>query len=198
MPAREATVEELPPPAPAPSATAAQPVAPPAMLLRVGRSDRIEWKSILRIVVPLAAAVGLLSAGHSGLWLILLPAGIAFTVHIYRSRQPVPLRVSQGAKLGLFTGVLSVVFLGFFLAAKAGFTPDQYRRDVEQTIAALKAQETRNPNPLLEPLIQSLSDGTKGLVLNGVLEIVSAMLFFPLLGGISGAVAAALMKPKIR
>jgi hypothetical protein len=108
------------------------------------------------------------------------------------------LRVGQGARVGLFTGVLSVVFLGIFLAAKAGLSPDQYRQDVEETIKVLNEQQARNPSPVLEQLVHSLADGTRGLVLNGVLEVASAMVFLPLVSGISGALAAALMRPKNR
>jgi hypothetical protein len=169
------------------------------MLLRVGEPDRIQWKPFLRIAVPLAALVGLLTAGRSPLgWLVLLPGGVVFAVHTYRLRQPTPLRVWQGAKLGVLAGVLSVLFFAIFLAAEAGIDPAGYRQSTEETIKTVKQRQAGNPNPDVERFIQLLSDGTRGVVLTSALEVASAMVFLPLVSGISGAIAAGLMKPRAR
>ena len=167
------------------------------MLLRVGRIDQIHWKTVFRIVVPLAAAVGLLTLGRSPFgYLLLLPGGVVLAVHIYRLRQPFALRAWQGAKVGLCTGVLSVAFFAVFLVAEAGINPALYRQNAEETIRTIKERQASNPSPDVERLLEKLSDPQKGLVLSGILEVLSAAMFLPLTGGIAGAVAASLMKSR--
>ena len=94
-------------------------------------------------------------------------------------------------------GVLSVLFFAIFLAAEAGIDPAQYRQSTEETIKTFKQRQAGNPNPDVEALLQVLSEGTRGVVLTSAFEVASAMVFLPLVSGISGAIAAGLMKPRI-
>lgn len=129
-------------------------------------------------------------------WLVLLPVGVVLAVQIYRRRQPIPMRAWQGAKLGAFAGLLSVGFLALFLAAEARIDPATYGQAAAEITKKLQEQQATDPQPGFERVIQALSDRKTSMWVSGFFQITAAMLVLPLVGGISGAVAAGLIRPR--
>jgi hypothetical protein len=162
------------------------------MLLRVGRSDRIQWKTFLRIAVPLAAVVGVSPAIHPALAWLLLPGSVIFAMHFYR-RQTGPLRPSQGAKLGAFIGLASFGFYVVLFAIKVAGDPGGFRQDMASVIQQAIA---RNPTPEARQMAEAILSGTGGIVLLSALGMAFVLAFLLVIGSVSGALAARFSREK--
>ncbi len=163
--------------------------------LRVGSTNRIDWKAFLRIAAPLAALVALFSVLVPPVgWLILLPGGIILAVHIYRRRRVGPLGAWQGAKLGACAGLLVFAFSSIIFGVAVSRDPASYRLEADKTIQSIKDLENRNPEA--PHLSRVLSDGTRGIVLFTAMSLASLLVFLMVIGGVSGALAASLVRHK--
>jgi hypothetical protein len=163
------------------------------MLLRVGQPDRIQWKTFLRIAVPLAAVVGVSPAVHPLLALLLLPGSVIFALHVYRRKQTGPLRPFQGAKLGAFIGLASFGFYTVLFAIQVAGDPGGFRRDMASVIQQAIA---RNPTPEARQMAEAILSGTGGLVLFSALEMGFLLAFLLAIGSASGALAARFSREK--
>ena len=181
--------DTLPPPPPLTHAAPASPI-----LLRVGQGpEQIHWKTFLPIAVPLAAAIGVSPVFHPALVWMLLPVSVLLAIHLYRRREPGLLRPQEGARLGAFSGLVS---FGFYSAVIA-FTVVTHLAEYRQATAqAIQEFLTRNPTPQAQQMAQWLLNGTRGVVLTLAMGLVVVLLFFLLIGSVSGALAARFSRKK--
>lgn len=168
------------------------PPPPPAIHVsdistNVSGAGHVQWKEFFRITLPLAAVAGLLTAlaGFLG-WLFVI-GSVFFAIHRYRRRQSGPLTATQGAKLGIFTSVLSCAFFAVFFSLRVAANPAEFRAALDkasQQMAAFKL------NPESTQMAQEMFAGTRGMVLFAASTIIFTLLFLVILGAVSGALAA--------
>jgi F0F1-type ATP synthase assembly protein I len=164
------------------------------MLLRVGTPNRIHWKAFFRIAIPLTAVVGLFTAANPGLaWLLVLPASVVLAIHLYRRRQPGPLKPSQGAQMGALIGLCTFVLFAVLMAARVASDPAEYRHLMAQ---ALQEAMARNPDPAGQQMMQSFFGGTGGLVIVTAVCLVFALALLLAIGSVSGVLAARFSRGK--
>lgn len=159
------------------------------MLLRVGETVRIHWKTFFRIALPLAAVVGISQVVFPPLTVLLLPGSVIIAIHLYRRRQPIPLRATQGAKMGAATAFASFAFYAVTFAIRVAADPAAFRHDLATAVAL-------NPNPDAQQMGQALINSTGGLVIFFVLMMLVSLMFLLVIGSISGALTARFSKEK--
>jgi hypothetical protein len=164
------------------------------LLLRVGQPDQIHWKTFLRIAAPLAGVVAFFTAANVLLGcLIVLPGSVIFALHIYRRRRQGPFRTGQAAKLGALLGLLSLACLGIVLAVLVARDPATYRQETEK---AVKEALARNPNPQAQQLVEKWFSGPAGTARLTALGMTFLLVILMIIGGLSGALAAALARDR--
>jgi tellurite resistance protein TehA-like permease len=160
--------------------------------LPLGAPDRIDWKKFLGIAAPLAGLVGVLSIFAAPVWLVLFPGSIFFAIHVYRRRQPGPIKTAQGARMGALVGLLNFAVLALYLVGLAVYDPSGYRQNIENSVHEAVA---RNPNPQAAQAMQMFS-GTGGAALFTAMAMVFLLGLTLTVGGVSGALAASLGRNK--
>lgn len=163
------------------------------MLLRVGETPRIQWRSFFRIALPLAGVVGVSQTVFPAIALLLLPGSVILAIQIYRRRQPGPVRPAHGAKMGAFIGLVSFGVYALFFVIKVAGDPAGFR---QQMAALIQEAISRNPTPEARQMAEALFRGTGGLVFFFAVGMVFLLGFLLALGGISGALAARFSREK--
>jgi hypothetical protein len=160
--------------------------------LPAGTPDQIDWKTFLRIGAPLAGLVGLLTAFAALVWLVLFPANIFLAIHLYRRRQPGPLKTTQGVRMGVLLGLLTFATQALVLVAVVAHDPAGYRQQRE---SEMKDALAHNPSPQAEQVTQMFS-GARGVALLTTIGMTGLLVFTLIIGGVSGALAASLSRNK--
>ncbi len=137
----------------------------------------------------MAALVGLSSVAIPPLGLfIFLPASVILGIHLYRRRQQLgPIKASLGARLGAFTGLLS---FAFFLVDSAVAVARNQAEYHEAIAKAVRDAAARNPDPQIQQTVQSLFNGTGGMLFFALLAAGFALVFFLIIASLTGALAA--------
>jgi len=161
----------------------------------VGQGQRIDWKTFLRISLPLAAAVGLFSAFSPLLGsLVLFPGSVFLAVHAYRRRRPGLLKTVQGAKMGIVMGLFSFAFLAAILGITVAHDPAGHRQQMENQ---MKEAFARNPNPQNQQALERLLSRPHGFVLFLVAGSMVLLVFLLIIGSVFGALAISLVRKKL-
>jgi hypothetical protein len=169
-------------------------VQPPMLLLRVGHPDQLQWKTFLRIAIPLAGVVAFFTAANLLLGLLmLLPGSVILAIHLYRRRQLGPFRTRQGAKLGALIGLLSFACLAIVLAVLVTRDPATYRQETEKAVMEALA---RNPSPQAQQLVEKWFTGSAGTVRLTALGMTFLLVLLLIIGSLSGALAVALVRDR--
>jgi hypothetical protein len=120
--------------------------------------------------------------------LVLLPATVFVAIHLYRRRQPLPLRAMQGARLGAVIAVLGFVIPTVIALITIAHDPAEYRRGAEEQLRQLVANTS---DPQAKEAMQNLV-GKVGVVFLTVVSIPFFLGFLLVIGSVSGALAASL------
>jgi hypothetical protein len=146
----------------------------------------------LRAALPLAAVVGFLTSIQSGLGvMLLLPAGIFFTVAYYGRRHSASPTAWQGAKQGLLVGLLSFAFFALFFTVESAVDVPAYRQAMEKLAHDMMA---RQPTPESQQLAQQWFGGPRAVEFVTAMVVTSTFFLLLVVGGITGALAGALSK----
>ncbi|HET7871169.1 MAG TPA: zinc ribbon domain-containing protein [Terriglobales bacterium] len=163
---------------------------PPGLAIAPGV---ILWKTFLRATWPIAllGGVAALTVPIVGFFL-LLPLSVVLGVWLYRRRQKVLVRASQGLKLGLAMGLISFAAFAALMLAGLAFSSGVRQEMVRQiTIAASRTPEGQQA---YLPLLNT----PQGFAAFVVILLMFAMVLFLVLTGLTGAVAAATLGEKKR
>jgi hypothetical protein len=160
-------------------------VRPPA-----GTPGQIDWKNFLRLAAPLAGLVAITAILFPPTFLVLFPGSVFLAVHLYRRRQPGPLKTAQGVKMGAMIGLLTFAILTVYRVGQVAQDPGSFHQTIDN---ALRKAVARNPDPEAARVVHSLST-TTGLAILAVIAMGLVLGFMLVVGGVSGALAASLSR----
>jgi hypothetical protein len=148
--------------------------------------DEIRWKTFLRTTWPIAALAGVAASTIPVIgFLLLLPLSVVLGVWLYRKRQNVLLRATLGTKMGLAMGLISFAAFAALMVASVSFSVTARQEMVKQiTVAASRTPEAQQA---FLPLINT----PQGFAAFIIILLLFSMVFFLVLTGLTGAVAAA-------
>jgi hypothetical protein len=178
------SAEAVPPPPPPPRLDS----LPHPGVFRTAGTNPIDWKGFLRLAVPLGVLVGIFTpASPLPGSLVLLPASVFVAVHFYRKRHLLPLKASQGAKLGAMIGLLGFAIQAVIEVSLLAHDPEYRRAREEQFREAVANSSTPQARETMEALIDKV-----GVVRLTVLSLPILLAFLLTISGVSGALAATL------
>jgi hypothetical protein len=162
--------------------------------LRQDASRRVQWRNFFRIVLPLAAVAGFFDVAMPPVGgFILLPGSVVLAIYIYRRRQPGPIPSWQGAKMGAFIGMLSSAFFALVLGVEYAADAPAFRQAMVKNGQEIVAHSF---TPESQQMAQVWFSGTHGVAVITTLLLVSTLLYLLIIGGVSGALAAAFSSNK--
>jgi len=169
-------------------------VPPPASSLSAGQtpahsqlSGRIHWKTFFRIAVFPALITGFAS-GLPVVGLLVFLGGAVSVVRIYKRRSLMPVRASQGARMGAVLGLMS----SLVTAIPSTLLCSLDRSDCRQALLKLVNEAPLSPDPRIQDFLHSVAQSDQSLF--GFLAVLTcfSVAFLMALGAASGAITAAL------
>jgi hypothetical protein len=177
-----ATDQPLTPPLPPGTPDSIQ---PPAIPVRFGPVERIQWRKFWRIALPLA----LINAA-SFVWgiagVLVFTLGVVVAVSLYRRRHQGRLLASQGARLGAIAGLLTFAVIFILGISLVLHDPAEAHR---QLLLAVQQKAASSPDPHMPQLIQffATDQGFKAFL---VFAALFTLAFCLVLGSAAGALTA--------
>jgi hypothetical protein len=182
-------------PIPQPALTDDAPLLPQPLLTQdsafhigPGSWRAIEWRSFLRISLPLAFLAGTLTAFLLPLGLAMLPASVILALARYRKERCPRMTPAQGGWLGACTGLLSFLVFLIFAGIQAALNRAEMRQAM---INGLQEQLARNPDPNFHQAANWLITPA-GMVFLLALSMMVFLALFVGLATVTGTLAAAI------